>query len=100
MKYLEQVSPLIAHRPHPTGEAAGLQYLHSQVLASGPLHQHPKAVYMVTCEFPISAKAAPQEAGVSTGVGKLDPPGQMLTAALWEPGKAGVLLSCPCLLGW
>lgn len=58
MKYLEQVSPLIAHRPHPTGEAAGLQYLHSQVLASGPLHQHPKAVYMVTCEFPISAKAS------------------------------------------
>lgn len=38
--------------------------------ASEPLHQHLRAVYMVTCEFPVSAKATPQEAGVSAGVGK------------------------------
>lgn len=49
-----------------------------QLLASGPLYHLPRAIYSVTFELPISAKATPQGADGSSGGRIQTNPGHML----------------------
>lgn len=69
------------------GEAAEPPLLNPQLLVSGLLLQLPKAIYSVTFELPVTAKATLQEALVNES----RPPDHMLvlTAAPWEPVRLG-----------
>lgn len=79
--------------PCSIGEAADPPLLHSQLLASGPFHQHLRASCLVTFEFLVSVKAALQETGGSTGWKARSPCHMVCITAPWESGQVGVLLS-------